>query len=150
MNRWIAAFACLLLIGTGLAAADQTQSTRRYLSADEVREAFVGPPVAGAYTNGQSWREQMQADGSTHYVEERGTFNGRWWFNARSELCFEYDGNGGGGCFVYVRLSANCYEHFFEAKKGDSGTDLGSRGLVTNGKLWRANEPPTCEERPTV
>jgi hypothetical protein len=144
---------CFLIVTMAFAgisaAADQSATKPKYLTEKEVREAFVGRPVAGVYPTAQSWRELMNADGSTNYAEQRGSFVGRWWFSAKGELCFQYTAEGGGGCFYYVQLSPNCYEHFFEANKGERGVLGLQRGLLTNGKMWRSDEASTCEERPT-
>lgn len=149
MRRKLPFLAVMLALAGFPAVADQSTSKPKYLTEPEVREAFVGRPVAGVYPTAQNWRELMKADGSTDYAEQRGSFVGRWWFSAKGELCFEYTAEGGGGCFYYVKLSANCFEHFFEANKGERGVLGLPRGLLSNGKMWRSDEPSTCEEKPT-
>lgn len=149
MRRKPSLLAAMLALIACPAIADQSATKPKYLTEQEVREAFVGRPVAGVYPTSQNWRELMSADGSTSYTEERGSFAGKWWFSEKGELCFQYSAEGGGGCFYYVRLSANCFEHFFEANKGERGVLGLQRGLLTNGKMWRTDEPNTCEEKPT-
>ena len=149
MRRKLTLAAVIAALVSAPAAANQSATKPKYLTEQEVREAFVGRPVAGVYPTAQNWRELMDADGSTNYTEQRGSFVGKWWFSAKGELCFQYSAEGGGGCFYYVRLSANCFEHFFEANKGERGVLGLQRGLLTNGKMWRSDEPSTCEERPT-
>ncbi|KAB2848497.1 MAG: DUF995 domain-containing protein [Hyphomicrobiaceae bacterium] len=148
MRRKLSYAALPLALLCASAAADQSTQKTKYLTEQEVRQAFVGRPVAGVYPTAQNWRELMSADSSTHYVEERGTFTGRWWFSAKGELCFQYTAEAGGGCFYYVRLSPNCFEHFYEANRGERGVLGLQRGLLSNGKMWRTDEPSTCEERP--
>ena len=74
----------------------------------------VDNPAAGVYPDGVAWTETMHTSGRTDYAERGERRAGDWNFNDAGELCFRYDHNKGGGCFRYVRLGANCYEHFVE------------------------------------
>lgn len=133
--------------------ADTPAPGRRlvWMTADEVRALLVGEPAAGVYPDGNAWAETMHPGGRTDYTEKGERKQGDWYFSPAGELCFRYDYGKGGGCFRYVRLGSNCFEHFSAlSPRGEPpGEGPGARH-VTNGKLWRTREPATCDERPSV
>lgn len=119
-----------------------------YLSEAELRSLMIGRPMAGVYPEGTPWRETIMADGTADYAENAKRKPGRWWFEQDGYLCFNYPSEGTGGCFKYVKLTANCYEHF---SKPRLGTDDGlPNPMMSNGKLWRDDQPSTCEAEPSV
>ena len=120
-----------------------------WMTVEEMRAALVGRPAAGVYPDGIAWTETMHESGRTDYTEKGEHKAGDWYFSPSAELCFRYDHGQGGGCFRYVRLGPNCYEHFIEIGSGPPGDGPGAR-FLTNGKLWRTDEPATCDERPSV
>lgn len=121
----------------------------RWMSEAEVRSALVKQKVAGTLPDGQPWTELMLDDGRTDYVEGGRPMQGRWWFDAAGQLCFRYS-PGGGGCFRYLQLSANCYEHFFSASQSPIPMPGPGAGILSNGPLWRLDEPSTCDAKPSV
>lgn len=144
----IAAAALAVVAGSLMALAQSPPGP--WMAVDAVRAALVDRPVAGIYPDGQSWRELMRADGSTSLTESSPPQGGSWHFNALDELCFVYTGEPAtGGCFRYVRISANCYEHFFREGNPDPGT-MPEDHWLTNGVLWRSDVPSTCDARPSV
>lgn len=125
-----------------------------WIAESELRTLMLGRPMAGVYPDGTPWRETIKPDGSSDYVENGKQKPGRWWFDKEGYLCFNYPATGTGGCFKYVRLTANCYEHFSKPRLDDRGVPDTSGsvpgGLMTNGKLWSNDRPSTCEAEPTV
>lgn len=122
---------------------------RDHLTADEIRAELVGRPISGIYTDGVAWSELLQPDGRTVLKEEGRSLPGRWFFERGSELCFTYDdGEPGDGCYRFVRLGRNCYEHFMppETNPDASWPD----GWETNGMVWRTDEVADCPDRPST
>jgi hypothetical protein len=147
---------CRLLLAVWLpvltgAVPVQAQQPGPWLSGAAVQLALVDRPLLGLYADGRSWSERMSPDGRTVLMEAGDQFVGTWSVNDRQEMCFAYhDHPNYGDCFRYIRLSANCFEHFFRVPAvGDAGDALADRWL-TNGLLWRDDEPTTCELKPAV
>jgi hypothetical protein len=144
-----ALIAAAVLTGGPLSVAGASDGTT-WLSVDEVRTALLGRPAAGIYPDGVAWSERITPDGRADYMERGERRGGVWSFNLEGELCFRYDDGRGGGCFRYVQISRNCYEHFYQVV-GPRGASKGPDDrFVTNGRLWRTDEPQTCDEKPTV
>ena len=125
------------------APATAETPAQAWMSTSALRAFMLDRMVAGTYPDGVPWREHMRANGSTVLWEAQGQdLPGSWWFNAADELCFNYPGRQpGGGCFRYITKSRNCLEHFFRDTDADE--------WMTNGHLWRADEPSTCDETPS-
>lgn len=148
----LGALVCLALAPVAARSDTPRPDARpRWMTVEELRKVLVDNPAAGVYPDGVAWTETMHTSGRTDYAERGERRAGDWNFNDAGELCFRYDHNKGGGCFRYVRLGANCYEHFVEiGPRGSPPGEGPSARFLTNGKLWRSNEPATCDERPTV
>jgi hypothetical protein len=129
----------------------QAQQPGPWLSAAAIQLALVDRPVLGLYADGRSWSERMSPDGRTVLTEASEQFTGTWAVNERQELCFAYhDHPNYGDCFRYIRLSANCFEHFFRVPAGGGAGEDPADSWLTNGRLWRDDEPTTCELKPAV
>jgi hypothetical protein len=129
--------------------AERVASSVRWMTESEVRATLVKRQVAGTLPDGQPWTEHMKENGQSDYVEGGRPMQGRWWFDPHGQLCFRYV-QGTGGCFRYVRISANCYEHFFGANDQPILSPGIGPNILTNGPLWRLDEPSTCEAKPSV
>ena len=142
-------FGTAVLLGgaSGFAGASDGPT---WLTVEEVKAALLGRPAAGIYPDGVAWSETITPDGRADYHERGERRGGSWSFNPEAELCFRYDDGRGGGCFRYMQLSRNCYEHFYQII-GPRGPSKGPDDrFVTNGRLWRTDEPQTCDEKPSV
>lgn len=129
--------------------AEEDRSGLAWLSGEDIRQAFSGKPIAGLYPSEKQWAEQINADGTTDYREGANHWLGRWWIRDR-EFCFSYPPPGVGGCFRVTRISANCYELYeFDGPRGseEAPPDIAN---LWNGRMWHADRPTTCENRPTV
>ena len=144
----------IIAMGLGLIATLPGQSglaasASHWLTEAEIRAGFVKRMVAGTLPDGQPWTELMRDDGQTDYVEGGRPLDGRWWFDEHGQLCFRYS-SGSGGCFRYLQLSDNCYEHFFSATQLPIPGTAVARDVLSNGPLWRQDEPATCDAKPSV
>jgi hypothetical protein len=133
--------AAVLLGATPLQAEPQ----QSWMTDAQIHGLLVGHQVTGIYPNGSSWTETMKADGTTALTEGSGPSTGHWTL-AGGLLCFKYRETGG-GCFRYVVRGQNCYEHFFQLTPDDASQSewLPGRPVVTNGRLWRTDQPKSCE-----
>jgi len=144
-----AALACASLASVAVNA--QTP----YLSEEVIRSAIVGQTLDGHYGNGVAWSEVYKPDGGLEYREAHRAAKGKWSFRPGNVFCTFYDpsptGNLGGGCWLVVKSSANCFE-FYVA--GAGGSVDSEEGLPTpsgwNAQGWRRSEPSTCNEKPAV
>lgn len=133
------------LVGASLARAE----TKLWMSGEDVRTTLTGKQLAGTYPGGRPWRERINADGTSDYEEGEIRRPGRWWLDG-PRFCFRYPHPMSGGCFLVVRVGANCYE-LFSASAPPAPTDRGPpAGASWNGRMWRTETATTCDERPTV
>jgi hypothetical protein len=116
----------------------------------QIHALLVGHQVTGIYPSGERWVETMKADGTTALTEDGGPSTGHWTLGspgAPGLLCFKYVETGG-GCFRYKVVGPNCYEHFFQIAGGDTTGSAAWRHdlpVITNGRLWRTDQPRACE-----
>ncbi|HRD76651.1 MAG TPA: hypothetical protein PK264_12035 [Hyphomicrobiaceae bacterium] len=146
----LATVAAIVYAFLGVSGHAAASDSPRWLTVAEVRGALLGRPAAGIYPDGTPWAEIITANGRADYSERGERRGGSWSFNLEGELCFRYDDGRGGGCFRYVQISSNCYEHFYQVfgpKTDSTGPD---DRFLTNGRLWRTDEPQTCDEKPAV
>jgi hypothetical protein len=132
-----------------IARAQDSTPPSAWMSGDMIRSEFAGHNLAGHYPNGARWTEQISADGTTDYREGEKHWLGQWWARPL-EFCFSYPAPGIGGCFRIVRVSANCFELYDFSDQSGSGDTPPTEANRWNGRLWYADIPTTCEERPTV
>lgn len=129
--------------------AEDDRSGLAWLSGAEIRTEFSGRSLAGLYPSNRQWSELIRADGSTDYREGEKHWLGRWSVRDR-EFCFVYPPPGVGGCFRVARISANCFELYeFESPRGQS-EEPPNIADQWNGRMWHADRPTTCEDRPNV
>jgi hypothetical protein len=139
----------LAMVGVLAGNAERAEAGANWMTESDVRDTLVKRQVAGTLPNGQPWTELMMENGQSDYVEGGRPMKGRWWFDAHGQLCFRY-APGVGGCFRYVRISANCYEHFFGANDQPILSPGLGPNILSNGPLWRLDEPSTCDAKPSV
>ncbi len=120
---------------------------RNAMSRDDIIAAFVDQQLSGVYPGGAPWSELVRSDGTSDYREGGRQREGRWWMQG-DNFCFRYDLPLSGGCFRVVRIGANCYE-LYAVNPGQETVPGPQAGANWNGRMWRDDAPPTCEERPT-
>lgn len=136
-----------LFAALALPADAQDFVTRNAMSRDEIVAAFVDQQLSGVYPSGLSWSELVRGDGTSDYREGENRREGRWWMRG-DDFCFRYQLPTSGGCFRVVRLGANCYE-LYALNPGQETVPGPQTGANWNGRMWRDDAAPTCEERPT-
>ncbi len=151
MRRGLPSCAASLAVALAIAATPcaraQGPVERNAMSRDEVVAAFVDQQLSGVYPSGTPWSEMIRADGTSDYREGGNRREGRWWMR-RDEFCFRYDLPLSGGCFRVVRVGTNCYE-LYAVNPGQETVPGPQTGANWNGRMWRDDAAPTCEERPT-
>jgi hypothetical protein len=130
-----------------ITASAQAEPQQPWMTDAQMRALLVGHQVTGIYPSGERWTETMKADGTTSLTENGGPSTGHWTLEnpggGGSQLCFKYVETGG-GCFRYKVVGPNCYEHFFQMTP-DPSEWLPDRPVVSNGRLWRTDQPRACE-----
>lgn len=164
LRRWIWALVAITAMQVVALPRSAAQSpspndeSRRWMTRAELEKLMLDRTVKGVYPEGTPWRETMHPNGSTDYWESAKHQVGRWWFEPNGMLCFKYDLTGGGGCFRYMVVSANCFEHFSlndapatppEGKPTPQAPPTPPR-LASNGRLWREDTRSTCDGVPTA
>jgi hypothetical protein len=139
----------LVIAAMATAFARERLPPAAWMPGAAIRSEFTGRPIAGIYPSGRPWTETIHSDGTTDYREGGKHWLGRWWIRDR-EFCFSYPPPGLGGCFRVVRTSANCYELYDFSGEAGRGEEPPHLDDLWNGRLWVADRPTTCEERPTV
>ena len=151
MQGRLAAYATTLALLAGFGferpATAQDFIQRNTMSRDEIVAAFVDQQLSGVYPSGMPWSELIRSDGTSDYREGGSRREGRWWMR-RDDFCFRYDLPLSGGCFRVVRLGANCYE-LYALSMSDDAAPGPQAGTSWNGRMWRDDASPTCEEKPT-
>lgn len=143
--------ACALAAGVATSAVAQMP----YLAESEIRADIVGHTLDGHYVSGLAWSEAYLADGGLDYREPRRAAKGTWSFRPGNVFCTFYDpspeGNLGGGCWLVLKPSANCFEFYIAGGGAPADSD---EGVTTqsrwNAQGWRRGEPSTCTEKPAV
>jgi len=146
-------FSCLaILMAVATPAASEKSAggnVGEVLTGSAIQSELTGKELGGVYPSGVKWMEKIHADGSSDYTEEgKAMRKGRWWL-AESDFCFTYGEVGSGGCFQVVKQGRNCYELYFVEPSEAQNSEPRSENKDWNGKLWRTEEPTTCE-MPTV
>ncbi|HRD76769.1 MAG TPA: hypothetical protein PK264_12680 [Hyphomicrobiaceae bacterium] len=128
----------------GARAQDQSGQS---MSGAEIQAEFVGRRLAGIYPHGTVWSETVVKDGTTDYLE-RGVRNAGRWRIEGNLFCFSYARLLAGGCFEVIRLSPNCFDLYAWPSLA-APTDAPRRKSY-NGKMWLADQPATCDDKPIV
>lgn len=144
-----------LALALTLALSGAAGAQTPYLSESEIRGAIVGQTLDGHYVNGLPWSESYLADGRLDYREASRAARGAWSFRPGNVFCTFYDpspeGSLGGGCWLVLKPSANCFEFYIAGGGSPADSD---EGVTTqsrwNAQGWRRGEPSTCTEKPAV
>ena len=147
LSAHAASLMLITILGSAQAAEAQDFVTRNSMNRDEIVAAFVDRQLSGVYPSGLPWSELIRSDGTSDYREGERRREGRWWMRDHN-FCFSYALPMSGGCFRVVRIGSNCYE-LYAVNPGDRPAPAPSTEEQWNGRMWRDDVPPTCEERPT-
>ncbi len=151
--KCLAPLAAFVFIALALlpAAAQEKQAPSApragWLDGNQIRREFSEKLLNGIYPTGNPWSEQLFADGTTDYREGEKRWRGTWWTESRA-FCFRYPPPGVGGCFAVVRLGSNCYE-LYEISGAMPDERPPELAGSWNGRMWVADRPATCDEKPT-
>ena len=104
----------LACLSVGAATVAIAQSPMSWLTDEEIRRAFAGISIDGAYIDGLPFTEAYANDGSIDYRDKRKAMTGNWSI-VNNSFCTLYDGIVTGGCFKVLQRSANCFEFYFLA-----------------------------------
>ena len=146
MREGIAPMAAALVLLTAPADA-QGVIERNTMGRDENVAAFADQQLSGVYPSGVPWSELIRSDGTSDYREGGNRREGVWWMRG-DDFCFRYGIPLSGGCFRVVRIGANCYE-LYAVNPGEVPAPGPQTGASWNGRMWRDNTAPTCDEKPT-
>lgn len=138
----------LAVLAVCLAFGLPVSAQRAWMQEAEIRAQLTNVRLTGLYPSNIAWSEQINADGTTDYVEAHERRPGRW--TVEGELyCFVYAQPQQGGCFRIVRHSANCYELYTASIGGVAPSPPpAATAMSWNGRMWRDGEQGTCEEKP--
>lgn len=142
---WICVLAWTMAVVPPVLADD-----RPWMGEAAIRKDLVGHKLAGTYPSGVTWSEEIRQDGSTDYQEAGLRSRGNWTLDGQ-QFCFTYVDMLPGGCFRMIKLGSNCYELYIQRDAAaEAEPEPPGEGIAWNGRMWRATEPATCEEKPSV
>lgn len=130
------------------AALPALATAEKWMSDQELRDAFSGATVDGHYGNGQQFRESFDTGGRLSYTDAHRSSEGNWSVETGT-LCTIYDTDPSGGCFRVKKVGGNCYEFFFVARtENKARTDPLRPSWTARGSI--AGEPGKCAEERSV
>jgi hypothetical protein len=147
LPTYAASLALIAILGPAPAADAQNLVKRNAMNRNEIVAAFANRQLSGIYPSGLPWSELIRSDGTSDYREGERRREGRWWMRGHN-FCFSYAPPMSGGCFRVVRIGTNCYE-LYAVNPGDGPSPAPGADEDWNGRMWRDDVPPTCEEQPT-
>lgn len=142
------ALTVLVIAISTLASASASWAQRGWMQQPEIIDELTNLRLTGLYPTNVPWSEQINADGTTDYVEGNERRPGTWY--VQGELyCFAYALPHQGGCFRIVKHSPNCYE-LYTVSIGNVGpaSPPPASAMAWNGRMWRESEPGTCGDKP--
>ena len=124
-------------------------AAEKWMGDADIRAAFAGATIEGAYGSGDTFVESYLPDGRIDYVEARRRMAGQWSV-VNAQFCTIYDVSPTGGCFRVARRGDNCFEFYFQSRDAAKAAapDEGKPSWTAQG--WRKGESPTCKEQPAV
>jgi hypothetical protein len=123
------------------------------MSEEDMRAEFVGKPLHGYYVNGTRWTATFIGGGSYEYQQERfPRAAGTWQIRGRVFCHQAGPPYSHVGCGAAKKIGENCYEFHLVDTRMNSALEEGAfrPRAAWHSRGWRQDEPPTCEERPTV
>ena len=141
------------LLSVGLAgvlgAAASARAATPWMTDSEIRGAFSGRTIEGAYSDSMPFTESYFDTGRLDYIEPQRRMTGRWSV-VESTFCTLYDNGGGGGCFKVRQVSGNCYEFYFAAFDEEDLAEGSDERPRWTARGWRKDVPSTCVAVPVV
>jgi len=120
-----------------------------WMTEPELKTAFSGRTIEGAYANGVKFIESYAASGSLDYAEPRRKLTGRW-STAGDTFCTIYTGDQTGGCFRVRQVSDNCFEFYFAARDEAEAESAPAEKPSWTARAWRTDAAATCRALPAV
>lgn len=141
-----ALFALACVVFTPLPGVAQSP----WMTNKEMRAAFSGQTIEGVYRSGRTFKESYLADGRLSY-DERSRHHTGHWSVINGTFCTIYDTSVTGGCFRVQKISANCFEFYFQTRDEAAAAEPDKHGQPTwTAQAWRTSALSTCKERPSV
>lgn len=143
-------FSLLAAFAAGLAALPAATFADDWMDDAALRRTFGGVTIDGVYASGLTFREQYMASGNLDYRESGGrTLHGHWSV-VSGTWCTIYTVSNTGGCFKVRRISANCYEFYFQTRTEAEAARPDPGKPSWTARAWLIGPPPTCREAPVV
>jgi hypothetical protein len=111
----------------------------------ELRLAFNGKTVTGAYVTGVTFTETYFPDGGITYRDDLGSDQGHWYVWG-PEFCTFYQSMQG-ACFNIRRVGGNCFQAY-AAAGAEHLTDEAALAPFLVAQLWRTDAISTCPALP--
>jgi hypothetical protein len=151
------ASALVLLLGpvalTTLASSSPGLAEPDWMSEEDMRAAFVGKPLRGYYASRAPWTATFIEGGRYEYQQETLPLAfGTWQMRGRVFCHYAGPPYSHTGCGAAKKIGENCYEfHLVEASTIDAlGEGSFRPRAMWHSRGWRQDQPPTCEQHPTV
>ncbi len=133
----------VLIIASILSSATVVLSAESWMNATEMRDAFAGRTLVGAYASGMTFTERYAPDGSIVYSDPRGDATGQWHISQQGFCTFYDTDTMNGGCFLARQTGANCFE-FYIIEGQDTGPLPREKGTPYVAQGWYPDKPSTC------
>jgi hypothetical protein len=134
-----------------IAVTHGTAANIQWMSAEAMRQEFVGKTLDGHYGNGTTWSESYANDGRIEYRERARMARGSWSFRGPVFCTFydsQYRPQFQGGCWLVLKTGPNCYEFYVAPSDEPDAVERVPRRW--NARGWRNDVPATCKESPSV
>lgn len=130
----------------GVAAAP-VAAVERWMTDAELRSAFSGRTLDGAYQSGRTFTETYRGDGRLRYRDDARASDGHWSVKSGT-FCTIYDDDPSGGCFRVHREGGNCYEFYFVARTEEQAGH--PRTPSWTARAWVSSDKNTCVDGANV
>ena len=117
----------------------------KWMDAFELRAAFDGVTVTGAYASGVEFTETYKPGGAITYRDEINTDTGNWYIWGPKLCTFYVSLNG--ACFSIRKLGENCFQAY-PADAVAGITDEKALEPFLTAQLWRTDRISTCPTLP--
>jgi hypothetical protein len=117
----------------------------QWMNAFDLRSAFDGVTVTGAYASGLQFTETYRKGGAITYRDEINTDSGKWYIWGQKLCTFYVSLNG--ACFNIRKLGENCFQAY-PADAVAGITDEKALEPFLTAQLWRTDRISTCPTLP--
>ncbi|WMS42541.1 hypothetical protein RDV64_21150 [Acuticoccus sp. MNP-M23] len=119
----------------------------RQLDDGALQTILRGHPTEGVYNDGMRFFEELRADMTTQYQDDKWKTAGVYRIE-NGEICFAYDQPMDTGCFEVWQRSENCFDLYFTGPRTTPNASYMNRltGTGWDARFWLADRPATCPE----